>query len=109
MTITHPCHPLHGKQVPVLYTCRGPEARLIVRLPDGLRAYIPVDWTDLAPSSERGPPTDLSHLLDLDGLRQVVQLVEHIRHDGRGDACPPEGANADEKGAYNETHEPSAL
>jgi hypothetical protein len=71
----------------MLYTCRGPETQLIVQFPDGLRAYVPVDWTDLASPQERDPPADPSHLLGLDGLRHVVRLIDrtcdHIRRSDR--------------------------
>jgi hypothetical protein len=113
VTITHPCHPLHGKQVQVLYICHGPQVQLIVQFPDGLRAYVPLDWTDLTSPQQHDSPADSRHLLDLDGLRQVVQLIDCIRDRTRSDrgtaTCPPDAADADERGAYNEADDPSAL
>ena len=103
MTITHPCHPLHGKRVQVLCTCRSLDATLIVRFPDGFRAYVPIAWTDLASPPEHDPRTDPLPLLDLDGLRQVVQLIDHMRCRDGFDGTDSQDGDEDGKGAYNET------
>jgi hypothetical protein len=101
VTITHPCHPLRGQQVEIIHLHQSAEPEIVVQLPDGLHARIPASWTDYPTPQERDPPADPAHLLDLDGLRQVVQFIDHIRRDGRGDACPPGDASEDE-GTYNE-------
>lgn len=66
---------------------RGPDPDLIIQLEDGTHAAIAMSGTDYAVSPE---PTSASvvtpHLLALDGLCQVAQLIEHLRRDG----CFPE-------------------
>ena len=89
MTITHPHHPLCGQQVEVIRIRRGTDPDLIVRLPDGLHAAIAMSWTDATAASQSIPPPASPHLLDLNGLRQVVQLSEHIRQEGRDSSQAP--------------------
>ena len=83
VTITHPYHPLHGQQVEVVRVCRGADLDLVVRLPDGLHVAIAMSWTDYAASSDPDRPFAPPHLLDFDGLCQAVQLIDHIRQEGR--------------------------
>ena len=47
-----------------------------------------MSWTDYATPSDVGPPPVSTHLLDLNALRQVIQLMEQIRQGDRS----PEGA-----------------
>ena len=61
----------------------GLDPDLIVRLPDGRHAAIAMSGTDYAlPARGRSPPRP-DHLLDLDGLRQVLQLLDRISREGR--------------------------
>ena len=82
MTITHPHHPLCGQQVEVIRIRRGADPDLIVRLPSGIHAAIAMSWTDYAASSDSEPPPVPTHLLDINGLRQIVQLLAQIRQEG---------------------------
>jgi hypothetical protein len=53
-----------------------------VRLPDGTHAAIAMSLTNyLSPVSEL--PVAAAHLLDLGGLRQVVQVLDRLRAEGR--------------------------
>ncbi|MCE9564582.1 MAG: Y4bD/Y4pK family protein [Planctomycetes bacterium] len=84
VTVCHPHHPLRGQQLPVISIRHGEHPDVIVRLPDGNHAAIALDATDLAekPSSPSSPPGHASHMLDIDGLRRMVQLLDAIRRRG---------------------------
>jgi hypothetical protein len=87
VTISHPHHPLRGQRVEIVRVRRGIEPDLIVRLPDGLHAALAVDWTDylIPDAAALSPPAP--HLLAVDGLRQLVQLVAQVRHEEPGAAA----------------------
>jgi hypothetical protein len=102
VTITHPFHPLRGQQVEVVFIRRGSDPDLIVRFPDGLHVAVAMSSTDYAAPPDVDPPLDPPHLLDFDGLRQVVQLIDRLRREGRypivadGDEpCPPSDTGYD--------------
>jgi hypothetical protein len=84
ITITHPAHPLRGKQVEIIRVRRGLDPDLVIRLPDGFHAVIAASSTDYAAQpnleiqSENPPP-----LLDLDGLCQIARLFAQLREQGR--------------------------
>ncbi|HEV8712623.1 MAG TPA: DUF5372 family protein [Candidatus Binatia bacterium] len=83
VTIIHPYHPLPGQRCEVVRIRRGANPAVILRLPDGSHAAVALSWTDYETST---PPQQSSGevlLLDLSGLRQVVQLLEHLCQDGR--------------------------
>jgi len=49
ITITHPCHPLEGRAVPVLHhRPRGPNPTVVVEMPDGSARPLSLEWTDRA-------------------------------------------------------------
>src|SRR5262245_11722547 len=83
VTITHPHHPLRGRRVEIVRLRRGCDPDLIVRLPDGRHVAIALSSTDYLATPEGDPTPRPEHLLDLDGLRQVLQLLEHIGREGR--------------------------
>ncbi len=91
VTITHPYHPLRGQQVEVIRLRRGSDPDLIVRLPDGLHVTIAMSGTDYTGAPDPDLPISVPPLLAIEGLRQVVQFIDHIRPEG-GDAIPEEGA-----------------
>jgi hypothetical protein len=62
---------------------QGTNPDLVVRLPDGTHAAIAMHLTDYAGASAPQLAPDAPHLLHLDGLRHVVQLLEAIRQEGR--------------------------
>ena len=79
-TITHPFHPLRGQRVEVVRMRRGgSEPELIIRLPDGLHTPVAMSLTDYATPPELNPAPGPLPLLDVEGLRQMVQLIDHLR------------------------------
>jgi hypothetical protein len=85
VTITHPHHPLHGQRCEVVRIRRGVDPDLVIRLTDGSHAAIAMSSTDYGEARELSNPPggpDLP-LLDLQGLRQIVLLVDQLRQDGR--------------------------
>jgi Family of unknown function (DUF5372) len=100
VTITHPHHPLRGQRVEVLRLRRGHDPDLIVRLPDGRHAAIALSSTDYVPPLEGLPPPSAELLLDLGGLRRVLQLLERIAQrapSGSADGDPTRTAPHDSR------------
>jgi Family of unknown function (DUF5372) len=84
VTITHPHHPLRGQQLPVVCLRQGAKPDVIVRLPDGSHAAVALDATDhAADASAPSLPSSTTHLLDLNGLRQMAQFLTDLRRQGR--------------------------
>jgi hypothetical protein len=83
VTITHPHHPLRGQQVEIIRLRRGTEPQLIVRLPDGRHATMALSDTDYLGSLADERPLRPDHLLDLNGLRQVLQVLDRIVRERR--------------------------
>lgn len=83
VTIIHPSHPLDGQRGEVVRLRRGADPDVILRLPDGSHAAIALSWTDYDTPTPPQKPSGALALLDLSGLRQVVQLLERLRQAGR--------------------------
>jgi Family of unknown function (DUF5372) len=84
VTITHPHHPLCGQQVPVVVIRRGANPAVIVRLPDGTHAAVALTSTSLAAEASAFPlAVATPPLLALNGLRQIVRFIDHLRQEGR--------------------------
>jgi len=90
VAVTHPHHPLYGQQVAIVRLRQGANPDLVVRLPDGTHAAIAMHLTDYAGASTPQPAPVSPHLLDLAGLRQVVQLLQTIRQDRRWPSSAPD-------------------
>ena len=85
MTITHPHHPLWGQRGEVVFVRRGVDPDLILRLADGTHAAIAMSWTDAGAGQALSAPhrgADVP-LLDLQGLRQILPLLDQLRQDDR--------------------------
>jgi hypothetical protein len=80
VTITHPHHPLRGQQLPVVGIRQSENPDVIVRLPDGSHAAVALSDTDYATDAPAFlPAVAVSHLLDLQGLRRMIQLIDTLR------------------------------
>jgi hypothetical protein len=78
VTVTHPLHPLRGQRVEIVRIRRGNDPDLIVVAPDGRHTAIALSSTDYDSSPEIPPTAAAKHLLDLDGLRRVIQLLDRL-------------------------------
>lgn len=76
--MTHPHHPLQGQRVEIVRIRRGNDPDLIVVAPDGRHTAIALSSTDYDSSPEIPPTMTAEHLLDLDSLRRVVQLLDRL-------------------------------
>jgi len=66
----------------VIYIQRGADPDLMVQRPDGRHVMIAMSWTDYAGCA--GDEPDLSPpLLAIEGLGQIVCLIEGMRREGR--------------------------
>jgi hypothetical protein len=86
VTITHPHHPLQGQRCELIrIQRRGADPDLVLRLADGTHAAIAMSWTDYGeePGCSPVPSAPALPLLDLQGLRQIVDLFDQLRQDGR--------------------------
>ena len=83
VTITHPHHPLRGQRCEVIRLRRGTDPDAILRLPDGSHAAIALSWTDYSKAAPVEKPGAALPLLDLSGLRQIVQILERLNQEGR--------------------------
>ena len=66
--MTHPFHPLAGREVEVVYSMkRGATRMFVVDAGGGVRMTLPVEWTDRGPAPETARVTAES-LIDLYAL-----------------------------------------
>src|SRR6185437_15985024 len=78
--LTNPRHPLAGQRVPVVSAYRrGGGTWLVVVLPDGLPAGVPVDDTDLG----RAPVAAGVTVLSVAGIRRLRELAAAMAAGGR--------------------------
>jgi hypothetical protein len=88
VTITHPHHPLRGQRVKVVRIRHSVDPDLIVQFPDGTHVALAMSSTDYAGTPAAAPPGETTPLLALEGLRQIVRLVERCRQQ-MGGSTPP--------------------
>jgi len=72
VTITHPHHPLNGQKCELIKVRRGPNAVLVVKMPDGKQARLPRDWTDY------DMLTAPDFLLPIEGLREIIKIIDEL-------------------------------
>jgi hypothetical protein len=78
VTVTHPHHPLRGQRVEIVQIRRGNDPDLIVVTPDGRHTAIALSSTDYDSTPEIPPTVTAEHVLDLDGLRRVIHLLDRL-------------------------------
>jgi hypothetical protein len=69
---------LRGQLVEIVRIRRGNDPDLIVVAPDGRHSAIALSSTDCDSSPEIPPTVTAEHLLDLDGLRRVIELLDRL-------------------------------
>jgi hypothetical protein len=69
-------------RVEIVRIRRGNDPDLIVVAPDGRHTAIALSSTDYESSPEVPPAVTAEHLLDLDGLRRVIQLLDRLAQPG---------------------------
>ena len=69
-------------RVEIVRIRRGNDPDLIVVAPDGRHTAIALSCTDYDSSPEIPPTVTAEHLLDLDGLRRVIQLLDRLAQPG---------------------------
>ena len=75
--VIHPHHYLFGKSVEIVRNIRDSED-VVIQLPDKTYTLISLQLTDYY-SPEGGVLKARAHLLDIDGLIEVVKLIDSIR------------------------------
>ncbi len=65
----------------VIYIRRGADPDLMVQRPDGRHVMVAMSWTDYAGSEDKEPGLE-PPLLEIEGLNQVVVLIEGMRREG---------------------------
>lgn len=79
VTITHFHHPQFGETVELISVLRGSKSRLLVRMSSGRREFLSKEWTDYGVSPAETPSIPpAGHLLAVDGLRQIIQIVREV-------------------------------
>ena len=78
ITITHPHHPLNGQRLELVGVLRGPNSRLVVKMPDGSRVRVVRNWTDYARLSGDVELPAASHLLPVEGLRELIKIIAQM-------------------------------
>lgn len=81
ITITHPHHPLSGQRIELLNVLRGPNSRLVVKMPDDSRALLPRDWTDYGCPAESCESVRVTHLLPVEGLRELIKIIDQTERE----------------------------
>ena len=79
VTVMHPFHPLHGQKLEVVKVLRGKDSKIVVRLPDGKHSRMLREWTDYDASKVDRTLTNHPCLLDVKGLREIVQIINNIK------------------------------
>lgn len=104
MKITHPFHPLRGKEVRFARIRKGIKPDLVICFPDGHYGAIPLDWTDFA-LADGARARNLSsegekHLLCLEGLAKVVALVSSLKEEKSDQSKPSKSKPKNNEGEH---------
>lgn len=82
VTVVQPQHPLCGQRCEVIQVSRADAPSITIKSPDGTQVTMPLGWTDYVNSSASSSPSGTSHtshLLDINGLLDVVKIVIRIK------------------------------
>jgi len=80
--ITHPFHPLSGREFELLWCKDHPAARRVCFLDKkGRRCEIPLSWTDLAPEDPFLALSSGRNWFRVADLLELACLIEGLRHD----------------------------
>ena len=80
VTVIQPEHPLCGQRCEVVQVNRAHSPGITIKAPDGMQITMPVGWTDYVDSPDSSLSSGASHLLDLEGLLNVVSIVARIKN-----------------------------
>lgn len=83
VTVVRTEHPLCGQRLEVVRVSRVKSPNIMIKQPDGSQITMPLSWTDYADSSDSSPAagdSQVSHLLDVDSLLDVVKIVARIKN-----------------------------
>ena len=65
----------------MIYIQRGIDPDLLVQRPDGRHVVVAMSWTDYAGTPGDKPRALPPPLLDVNGLRQVVRLIDRMNQE----------------------------
>jgi hypothetical protein len=78
--LTHPCHPLCGQELSVLYyQLKGPHSSVLIELPDRSTQLIPLSWTNRASPDLHHESAAAGALLSGIALLELITLLESWR------------------------------
>jgi hypothetical protein len=81
--LTHPCHPLCGKELSVLhYRLKSTPPSVLIELPDHSTQLIPVSWTNRAIPNVHHETTSRGAHLSGKALLELITLLESWREGG---------------------------
>jgi hypothetical protein len=83
VTVTHPHHALYGQQFEFVGLRKGKQQVVVIQLPRGNTARLPVDYTDYGATlvtTESNDLTSSENLLSTSGLLEAIKLVDAIKN-----------------------------
>lgn len=82
VTVTQRIHPLRGQRVRVIKVTRGANPKVTIKHPNGYNLTLDLDCTDYSEISNSSKK-EASFLFTTKCLRQMAELIEQIKQDGR--------------------------
>ena len=97
VTIVRQKHPFEGRSLAVLgQTHRDDRLQFVLILPDGSKALVPAEWTEVGSSTHQAPTQPAAGLASLEDLLRLRTVVDALQR--RATASPrdiPQTATAD--------------
>lgn len=78
--ITFPQSCFYGQSVEVIEVSSKEKVECLVRLPDGTRKNIPIQWLDYAVPSKIDSPSNPICLLSINTIREILEIVECLNN-----------------------------